>query len=141
MTTLSYDGGVKQVMFASASATSDWRMPYKLLVPGINGWDVVDQVVLGMSPDHVSWDDYGYRQRSFPPDGNNWAPFFQAASDDGSGVVALVDPNLIDVLVPYNTMRQLGPGGVNVEIQYRQKDIGSRSTLMLGRLMLVGGQF
>ena len=136
--------GVKQVSFQTASATSDWHMPYKLVVPGLSGWDeTVDEVVLGMSPDFVSWDDYGYRQRSFPPYGNtnNYAPFYQASSDDGTGVVQLLDPNLIDILVPYNTMRQLGPGGVNVEIQYRQKDIGSRSTLLLGRLALQGGQF
>jgi len=144
MSTLSYDGGVKQVMFATASTTSDWRMPYKLLVPEIYGWDEeTDQVVIAMSPDYVSWDDYGFRARSSPPYGNvnGYPPYWQASSDDDSGIVTLVDPNQINVLVPYGTMRQMGPGGVNVEIQYRQKDTGSRSTLLLGRLPLVGGQF
>ena len=144
MSTLSYDGGVKQVMFASASCTSDWRMPYKLLVPEIAGWDPdKDVVVIALSPDYVAWDDYGFRQRSMPPYGNTneYPPFWQASSDNSSGVVTLVDPNLISIIVPYGTMRQMGPGGVNVEIQYRGKDNNSRSTLLLGRLPLQGGQF
>lgn len=133
--------GVKQVNFQTASATADWRFPYKLLVPGITKWDpAIDQVVLGMSPDFVQWDDYGLRTREFPAaPGYDTAPFFQASSDDGSNVVTLVDPNLIDIVVPFNVIRQMGPGSVNVGVQYRQKDIASRATLIIGRLPLVAG--
>jgi hypothetical protein len=132
-------------MFAAASCTSDWHMPYKLLVPTVAGWDLdKDEVVIGMSPDYACWDDYGFRSRSMPPYGNansSYPTFWQASSDDGTGIVTLADPNLIDILVPYTAMRQMGPGGVNVEIQYRGKDNGSRATLLLGRLPLQGGQF
>jgi hypothetical protein len=133
--------GVKRVEFQTASATADWVFPYRLLVPGINGWDkTVDLVVLGMSPDYVSWDDYGLRSRTFPTaPGYDTAPFFQATSDDGTGVVTLLDPNLISITVPYNTIRQLGPGGVDVGVQYRDKVAGSRATLLIGRLPLVAG--
>jgi hypothetical protein len=133
--------GVKRVEFQTASAGADWVFPYRLLVPGINGWDkAVDLVVLGMSPDAVSWDDYGLRSRSFPDaPGYDTAPFYQASSDDGSGVVSLLDPNLISIVVPHNAIRQMGPGGVNVGIQYRQKDTGSRAQLLIGRLPLVAG--
>jgi len=137
---MSYEG-VKRVMFPTAAAGDDWGLPYKLLVPGMAGWDHGnDEVVLSMSPDYVSWDDYGFRQRTFPiSPGSETAPFYQASSDDGSGTIALVDPNVIDILVTSNVMRQMGPGVVSVSIQYRQKDSLRRSTLLLGRLPLVGG--
>jgi hypothetical protein len=133
--------GVKRVEFQTASATADWVFPYKLLVPGINGWNKsLDLIVLGMSPDYASWDDYGQRSRIFPAAPSyDTAPFFQASSDDGSDVITLVDPNLISIVVPYNTIRQLGPGGVDVGVQYRQKDTGARATLLIGRLPLVAG--
>jgi hypothetical protein len=132
--------GVKRVNFQTASATADWNMPYTLLVPEIDGWDQdVEVVVLGLSPDFVEWNDYGIRQRSFPMSDAPQAPFFQASSDDGSGVVMLLDPNEISIVVPFNVIQQLGPGAVNVGIQYRTKDTGSRATLLIGRLPLVWG--
>lgn len=138
---MSYEG-VKFVNFQTASSTGDWRFPYVLKVPGIDGWNpAVDQVVIGMTPDTVSWDDYGYRQRSFPPGSRSYeaAPFWQASSDDGTGVVKLVDPNLIDIVVPYPVMQQLGPGGVNVGLSLRNKETGARTTLLTGRLPLTWG--
>jgi hypothetical protein len=134
--------GVKQVAFQSASSTAAWRFPYVLLVPGITAWDPqVDEVVIGMTPDAVEWDDYGRRSRGFPPGSGSWdtAPFWRASSDDGDGVVTLVDPNKIDIVVPHTVMQQLGPGGVQIGIQYRTKDSGERATLLVGRLPLIWG--
>lgn len=132
--------GVKRVNFQTASAQADWVMPYTLLVPEIAGWDqTIEVVVLGMSPDFVEWNDYGMRQRSFPMSDAPQAPFFQSSSDDDDGVVTLLDPNQISIVVPFQRIAQLGPGAVNVGIQYRTKDTGSRSTLLIGRLPLVWG--
>ena len=134
--------GVKQVNFQTASTTSAWRFPYTLLVPGINGWKPeVDRVVLGMTPDAISWNDYGLHSRAFPPGTGTYdaAPYYQASSDDGTGVITLVDPNVISIVVPHNVMRTLGPGGVNVAVQYRTKDTDERATLLIGRLPLIWG--
>jgi hypothetical protein len=138
---MSYEG-VKQVLFETAASGSDWRFPYKLAVPGLTAWDPVnDEIVLGMNPDGASWDDYGMRSREFPPSTQTITPpFMQFSSRDGDGVVVLVDPNLIDILVPWNRMRQLGPGGVAIEIQYRNPT-GSRQTLLTGRMSLIAGVF
>jgi hypothetical protein len=128
---------IKRVMFEEASASSDWRFPYRLVVPGMTAWDpLTDEVVLGMSPDAVTWDDYGIRSRTFPPASNNWAPWFQASSRDASGVVVLVDPNLIDIVVPWNTIRSLGVGMIDVGVQYRNQLTGARTSLVSGRLPL-----
>src|SRR4029077_4807029 len=103
---------VKRVMFEEASASSDWKFPYRLIVPEVAGWDETqDEVVLAISPDDTVWDDYGRRSRTYPPgDAYPPPPWFQASSLDASGIVTLVDPNQIDIRVPYTTMRQLGPG-------------------------------
>lgn len=133
---------LKQVMFDTASSTSDWRFPYRIIVPNMD-WDpIVDQVIIGMTPDAVGFDDYGWHSRYFPPasSGNDsWAPWFQANSDDGSGIVVLVDPNLVDIVVPWNHIRTMGPGSVAVGVQYRNKTTGSRTTLVAGRLPLSDG--
>ena len=132
---------LKQVMFETASATEDWRLPYRLIVPGVNGWDpAVDEVVLGMSPDQVTWDDYGSRTRTFPPTGtSDTSPWFYASSQDGTGTVALIDPNLIDIVVPWNIMRSMGIGSIAVGIQLRNQVTGSRTNLLTGRLPLADG--
>jgi hypothetical protein len=129
----------KRVLFEEASASSDWAFPYRLLVPGMVGWDETqDEVTLGMNPDAVSWDDYGHHTRSSPP-GTVWtsAPWFQASSRDGTGVVTLVDPNGSEIRVPWSTIRSLGPGMVNVGVQYRNMLTDARSSLIAGRLPLV----
>lgn len=134
--------GIKQVQFEATSSTADWMFPYRLIAPQLGGWDPDrDQVVLGMSPDYAAWDDYGFRQRGFPgPAPDLWhAPFFQAASDDGRGIVTLVEPNLIDIVVPWNVMRSLGPGACSVGVQYRRLDGTARRTLLVGRLPIVDG--
>jgi hypothetical protein len=113
---------VKQVIFDEASATADWVWTYRLLQQGHAAWEEDEEIVLGMSPDYAAWDDYGRRSRSFPPVSAVYdsAPFYQASSKDGSGVVVLTDPNLIDVRVPWNMMRQMGPGSVHVSLSWRR---------------------
>ena len=134
-------GAVKQIMFEEASVTADWHFPYRIIVPGQSAWDpLVDEVVLGMSPDFVVWDDYGLRRRTFPPGSSlTTGPFYQASSDSGDGVITLVDPNGIDIHVGWNTIRNLGPGSIAVGIQLRDKLTGARTTLLTGRLPLVDG--
>ena len=128
---------IRQVMFEEASASSDWRLPYQLIVPQVNGWTEDDEVVLGMSPDYLEWDDYGLRSRTFPPSPSDYsAPWFQTSSRNDDGVITLVDPNLIDILVPWNRMRTMGPGTVNVGISYRNT-AGRRTNLLSGRLPLM----
>jgi hypothetical protein len=130
---------VKQVLFEEASATSDWHLPYRLINKG--GWiPDVDEIVLGMSPDNVAWDDYGHHVKAYPPGNDFWsAPWFQASSRDGSGIVTLMDPDMIDIRVPWHRMRGMGVGGVNVGLQYRNLDTDSRTTLLIGRLPLLAG--
>jgi hypothetical protein len=131
---------VRQVLFEEASASSDWRFPYRLIVPAMDGWDdLVDEVVLGLSPDFLMWDDYGLRSRAFPPPtaDSTTTPWYQASSRDGSGVVTLVDPNGVDILVPWNVIRTMGPGTINVGVQYRNLVTDARSSLISGRLPLV----
>lgn len=114
---------IKQVIFEEASATADWVWQYRLLQNGHEHWDSDEEIVLGMSPDYAAWDDYGIRSRSFPPTRNaayDTAPLFQASSADGTGVVILTDPNLIEIRVPYNVMRQMGPGSAHVSLSWRR---------------------
>lgn len=113
---------VKQVVFEETSSTQDWIWQYRLLQQGHAAWDVDEEIVLGMSPDYAAWDDYGHRSRTFPPVSKvyNSAPFFQASSRDGTGVIVLTDPNLIDVRVPWSMMRQMGPGTVHVAVSWRR---------------------
>lgn len=134
--------GVKQVQFEEADNASDWQMPYRLIVPAMTEWDDTrDLVVIAMTPDYAAWDDYGYRARSaFIPRPDFWlAPFYQTNSDASDGVVTLTDPNLINIVVPWNVMRTLGPGGCAVAVQYRTKDTDRRTTLLLGRLPILRG--
>jgi len=113
---------VKQVVFDETSSTQDWVWQYRLLQQGHAEWSDDEEIVLGMSPDYAAWDDYGFRHRSFPPVSAVYdtAPYFQASSKDGTGVVVLTDPNIIDVRVPWNRMRQMGPGTVHVAVSWRR---------------------
>src|SRR6478752_6904148 len=113
---------VKQVVFEDTSSTQDWVWQYRLLQEGHEIWNDDEEIVLGMSPDYAAWDDYGVRSRSFPLVSHAYdsAPFFQASSVDGTGVVLLTDPNLIEIRVPYNVMRQMGPGTCHVSLSWRR---------------------
>lgn len=134
--------GVKQVQFEEASSAGDWQFPYQLIVPSLTAWDTArDLVVLGMSPDYAAWDDYGFRSRSsLSPRPDFWdVPFYQTNSDANGGVVTLIDPNLISIVVPWNVMRRLGPGGCAVGVSYRTKDTDRRVPLLIGRLPIIDG--
>ncbi|MET0653651.1 MAG: hypothetical protein ABWY63_14165 [Hyphomicrobiaceae bacterium] len=113
---------LKQVIFDETSSTQDWTFQYRLLQQGHAAWEDDEEIVLGMSPDYAAWDDYGHRSRSFPPVSAVYdsAPFFQASSKDGTGIVVVTDPNLIDVRVPWHMMRQMGPGTVHVSMSWRR---------------------
>ena len=126
---------IKRIMFEEASASSDWSFSY-VIHPTIAGWAPEDEVILALSPDAVTWDDYGIRSRTFPPS-NSWstAPYFQTSSRNSDGVVTLVDPSAVRLYVPYTVLRQVGPGTINVGLQYRN-DSGQRISLLSGRLPL-----
>jgi hypothetical protein len=130
---------MKSVILDETATTEDWVYVYQLLNQQV-AWDPNDEVVLTMNPDYVSWDDYGRRSRTFPPATvYDTAPWFQASSRDGSGVVSLVDPNIINIVVPWNQMRMMGPGGVNVGLSMRRDLPTSRTSLMVGRLPVYDG--
>jgi hypothetical protein len=127
---------IKRIMFEETSASNDWSFSY-VIVPSIAGWvPEEDEVILALSPESVTWDDYGIRTRSFPP-ADSWsnAPWFQASSRDSSGIVTLLDPSAVRLYVPWNVLRQVGPGTINVGLQYRN-DAGQRIHLLSGRLPL-----
>lgn len=131
---------MKRVMFEDQSTTEDWRYDYQLLAPPQAAWGPDDTVVVGLSPMAITWDDYGIRSRTFPPaSADTPAPWFQASSRDGSGIVVLQDPNIISIVVPWNQMRMMGPGSVNVGLSLRNELTGSRTTLLIGNLPLYDG--
>lgn len=134
--------GVKTVQFEQASSTGDWQFPYRLIMPQLTAWDAArDLVVLGMTPDYSARDDYGFRSRAaLVPRADLWnAPAYQTNSDADDGVVTLIDPNLISIIVPWNIMRTLGPGGCAVGVSYRTKDTDRRTPLLVGRLPIIDG--
>jgi hypothetical protein len=130
---------IKRVLFEEASAFSDWRYSYMLVLRDGGEWDpAYDEVVIGMSPESILWDDYGIRSRSFPPAGPDTSPqpWFQASSRNDDGVVTLINPSMIDIIVPWNRLRTMGPGMINVGLSYRNTN-GTRISLLSGRLPLV----
>lgn len=116
------------------SAFSDWR--YVFAATDINGWTANDYVVVGITPEAATWDDYGMFQSTFTPFATV-KPFMTWSSDDGSNYVTLTDPNTIDIQIPGTQMQRLGVGTVNVGISLRRKDTGSQQTLVSARLPLV----
>lgn len=130
---------MKSVILDGTASTEDWSFLYQLLGQTV-AWSAEDEVVLSMSPDYVAWDDYGRRSRTFPPaSDSDVAPWFQASSRDGSGVVSLIDPNIVSIIVPWNRMRMMGPGGVNVGLSLRRELPTSRTSLLVGRLPVYDG--
>jgi hypothetical protein len=131
---------IRRTMFEESSANSDWRFAYRLIVPNMVGWDFErDEIVLGMSPDWLAWDDYGWHSRAFPPgtaDASS-APWYTASSRDGSGVVSLYDPDQIDIVVPSGVIRGFGTGMVNVGLSLRDVITQARTAILTGRLPLI----
>jgi hypothetical protein len=123
--------------FAETGLSEDWRFAYKLA--SIDGWTVDDEIVLEMTPDYVSWDDYGFRSRSsIPTAALDAAPYLRISSADATGEIELIDPNVIQIVLPWNRVRQLGPGVTNVKLQYWNLATSSRLTILNGRLPIMG---
>jgi hypothetical protein len=154
--------------FPPTTTTSDWRAPFYIAASGTNYVPEVlpkdgsrkatnpptlegvtatalvtwhppdDEVILGMSGDTQAWEDYGSHRTSYPP-GKLTPPFFQASSNDGSGYVALINPGLIDILIPASVMRGFGVGEINVGLRYARASDQRTSTLFVGRLPIIHG--
>jgi hypothetical protein len=126
--------------FPPTTNTSDWRAPFYI---GANDelvtWAPPDDfVTLGMSPDVVAWEDYGSHRTSYPP-GRTTPAFFQTNSNDGSGYVALINPGLIDILIPASVMRGFGVGELNVGLRYSRASDNRTATIFVGRLPIIHG--
>ena len=63
----------------------------------------------------------------------------QASSNDGSGYITLVNPGLIDILIPASVMRGFGPGEINVGVRFARASDQRTSTLLIGRLPILHG--
>jgi len=99
-----------------------------------------DEIILGLSPEELSWSDYGSHHKSYPPGrAASNAPYFRASSNDGSGYVTLVNPGLVDILIPASIMRGMGPGEINVGIRFARASDQRTSTLLIGRLPILHG--
>jgi hypothetical protein len=128
--------------FPPTSNTADWHAPFYV---GAND-DLVtwhppdDEVILGMSPDALTWEDYGSHRVSSPPGRTaSSTPYFRTSSNDGSGYVMLRDRGLIDILIPASIMRGFGPGELNVGLRYARASDQRTSTLFVGRLPVIYG--
>lgn len=126
--------------FPPTTNTSDWRAPFYIGASDeLVTWHPPDDfVTVGLSPDTVSWEDYGSHRISYPP-GWSTPTFFQANSNDGSGYVALINPGLIDVLIPASVMRGFGVGEVNVGLRYSRTSDNRTATIFIGRLPIIHG--
>src|SRR6188768_920131 len=93
--------------FPPATDTGDWRAPFYVATNDVFvTWHDDDEILVGLSPEAISWEDYGPHRTSYPPGRTATnAPFFRASSKDGSGYVTLVNPGLIDILIPASIMR------------------------------------
>ena len=128
--------------FPPTTDTGDWRAPFYVATNSemVTWHPPDDEIILGMSPEAISWEDYGPHRTSYPPGrGSSNAPYFRASSNDSSGYVTLVNPGLVDILIPANIMRGLGPGEINVGIRYARASDQRTSTLLIGRLPILHG--
>ena len=99
-----------------------------------------DEILLGMSPEAISWEDYGSHHRNYPPGRTATnPPYFRASSNDASGYVTLINPGLIDILIPASIMRGFGPGEINIGIRYARASDQRTTTLLIGRLPILHG--
>lgn len=128
--------------FTPTTNTSDWHQPFYVLVNNAYPeWDLPDdEVLLGVSPDVLTWEDYGAHHNNFSSARiNNAAPYVRASSNDASGYVTLISPGLIDILLPASVMRGFPPGEVNVGLRYARASDQRTSTLFVGRLPILHG--
>ena len=128
--------------FPPTTNTSDWRAPlYVAANDEFVTWHPPDdEVILGLSPDTIAWEDYGSHRTSYPPGRPaHSGAHFQASSNDGSGYIALINPGLIDILIPASVMRGFPPGELNVGVRFARASDQRTSTLFLGRLPVLHG--
>lgn len=127
--------------FQGASIQGDWQMPYVIRcddIVGSGGWTDDYLVELNMAKDgDPGWDDYGLRRwgPTQDPYVSTWT--IQFRSDDGSGVVGLIPPASVQIIVPANTLRQLGVGMCSLGVHLTRVSTGQRQTLLSGRLPIV----
>ena len=67
------------------------------------------------------------------------APYFRASSNDGSGYVTLINPGLIDIIIPASVMRGFGSGELNVGMRFERASDQRTSTIFVGRLPVIDG--
>jgi hypothetical protein len=127
--------------FPPTSNTSDWNQPFYVHINGgYVEWSDDDTVIVGLSPDAISWEDYGHHRSSYPPGRAAMnPPYFRASSADSSGYVTLVSPGLVDIHIPASVMRQFPPGALNCGIRYERPSDSRTSTLFAGRLPILNG--
>jgi hypothetical protein len=128
--------------FSPATNTADWHQPFYVLINNAYpAWVLPDdEVLLGVSPDVLTWEDYGAHRNNYTASrANNAAPYVRASSNDSSGYITLISPGLIDVLLPASVMRAFPPGEVNVGLRYARASDGRTSSLLTGRLPVVHG--
>jgi hypothetical protein len=118
--------------FQSISMWSDWSWAWTIF--DHEGFPDEERVTLTITPDFVTWDDYGLHQKVFNETITPWAQYH---SDDGTGYVTVTDPGSIDVWLPASVVRPMGPGVVNVGLSLTNSILGTRQTLVWGRLPLV----
>jgi len=127
--------------FQGASVQGDWQMPYVIncaQLVGASGWNDDMLVVLNMQPDRdPGYDDYGFRRYGPSPD--PYVPSYMLTfnSNDGSNVVQLVDPANVLIVVPANSLQQLGIGMTSLGVHFQRLSTGQRVTLLAGRLPIV----
>jgi len=128
--------------FPPASDTGDWHAPFYVAANDtfITWHPPDDEILIGISPEAITWSDYGSHHRTYPPGRTaSHAPYFRTSSNDGSGYVTLINPGLIDILIPASIMRGFGPGELNVGVRYARASDSRTSTLFLGRLPIIHG--
>jgi hypothetical protein len=128
--------------FPPTTNTSDWRAPFYVAAnENFVTWHPPDdEVILGLSPDAINWEDYGAHYRSYPTGRANTTPtYFQASSNDGSGYISLINPGLIDILIPASIMRGFGPGELNVGLRFARASDSRTTSLFIGRLPVLHG--
>jgi len=129
--------------FPPATNTGDWRAPFYIAANGelITWWPPDDEVIVGMSPEAINWSDYGSHSKSYPPGAgaNSVTPYFRASSNDGSGYVTLINPGLLDILIPASVMRGFGSSEINIGVRFARASDQRTSTLLIGRLPILHG--
>lgn len=128
--------------FPPATDTGDWHAPFYVAANDefVTWHPPDDEVILGMSPDTIDWEDYGSHRTSYP---NTRTPavtsYFRASSNDGSNYVSLISPGLIDIIVPASVMRGFGPGEINVGLRFARASDSRTSSFFVGRLPVLNG--